>query len=447
MDSSDEESPSPPATRIFDRHFNIIGRIEDMATILQPVCNANALVFLDINIGGEYAGRMILELRTDAVPKTSENFRSLCTGERGSGAFGEPLHYKKTKFFKVTSNYACGGDVVKDDGSGGESIYGTTFADENRLFKHDAGVISTKSYGLPNSNNSQFILTCEPAPELDRSYSVVFGRILRGLPILYEMQRVSENNEPKEEILIRNCGELKTTDEWGFCEFDTPNYPLPPYPRDWDLKLDDYKTVDLLEILCDIREAGNGAYRSNMLGKARRKYRKAIRYYNFFMTRGKWENFEYFAIPENDLNSMHEFASVNYSNMAAVEMKLHKFENAIYYCTETIYLGKHCCKAYFRRGQAYYCLRRYAEAVRDFSRSALLNPSNKQIQNELTRAKDRLAKSRAAHLSRMERLVDDILEDVVEEEEEELERELEAIDREAAYNLRMASPTESSEAL
>lgn len=103
-----------------------------MEKLPQPYSSSNPIVFMDISIGNVYAGRIIIELRKDVVPKTAENFRALCTGEKGIGQLGKPLHYKGVKFHKVTRVYvAQSGDVVNNDGTAGESIYGPIFDDEN----------------------------------------------------------------------------------------------------------------------------------------------------------------------------------------------------------------------------------------------------------------------------------------------------------------------------
>lgn len=102
-----------------------------MTELMQPVDPKNPIVFLDIQIDVERTGRVIIELRKDIAPKTCENFRALCTGEKGTGVHGKPLHYKGIKFHKVQRLFMVqGGDVVNNDGTSGESIYGPLFDDE-----------------------------------------------------------------------------------------------------------------------------------------------------------------------------------------------------------------------------------------------------------------------------------------------------------------------------
>merc|ERR1711862_530672 len=92
----------------------------------------NPKAFFDMTIGGAAAGRITMELRADVAPKTAENFRSLCTGEKGTGKSGKPLHFKGSAFHRVITDFMCqGGDFTAGNGTGGESIYGAKFADEN----------------------------------------------------------------------------------------------------------------------------------------------------------------------------------------------------------------------------------------------------------------------------------------------------------------------------
>merc|ERR1712166_1261355 len=120
---------------------------------------ANPVVFFDMTIGGGAPQRIEMTLRADVVPKTAENFRALCTGEKGMGQAGKPLHFKGSAFHRVITDFMCqGGDFTRRNGTGGESIYGNKFEDENFELKHsEPGLLSMANAG-PNTNGSQFFL-------------------------------------------------------------------------------------------------------------------------------------------------------------------------------------------------------------------------------------------------------------------------------------------------
>ena len=151
---------------------------------------ANPKVFMDITIGGQNAGRVVIELYADKTPKTAENFRCLCTGEKGVGKSGKPLHFKGSSFHRVISQFmAQGGDFTAGNGTGGESIYGRKFADENFTVKHTKrGDLSMANAG-PNTNGSQFFLCFIPCDWLNGKHCV-FGSVVDGLEVLDNLESV-----------------------------------------------------------------------------------------------------------------------------------------------------------------------------------------------------------------------------------------------------------------
>ncbi|KAI8996845.1 peptidyl-prolyl cis-trans isomerase cyp5 [Pilobolus umbonatus] len=167
-------------------------------------------VFFDISVNGTPSGRMTFKLFSDTVPKTAENFRALCTGEKGIGQSGKALTYKNSKFHRIIPGFmAQGGDFTRGDGRGGESIYGHKFNDENFTLKHDSkGLLSMANAG-PNTNGSQFFITFDKTPWLDGNHTV-FGKISEGMEVLEALEQYGTNSgQPTAQIEIVDSGEIK----------------------------------------------------------------------------------------------------------------------------------------------------------------------------------------------------------------------------------------------
>ncbi|KAJ6708977.1 PEPTIDYL-PROLYL CIS-TRANS ISOMERASE CYP63 [Salix koriyanagi] len=169
----------------------------------------NPLVFLDVSIDGDPAERIFIELFADVVPKTAENFRALCTGEKGIGkTTGKPLRYKGCSFHRIIKGFmAQGGDFSKGNGSGGESIYGGKFADENFILQHEgAGLLSMANSG-PHTNGSQLFIIFKPQVHLDGKH-VVFGKVVKGMDMVKKIEQAgSAGGQPAGPVKILDCGE------------------------------------------------------------------------------------------------------------------------------------------------------------------------------------------------------------------------------------------------
>jgi peptidylprolyl isomerase len=187
--------------------------VKELALADAAAAEENVKVFLDIKIGDADPGRVEMLLFSKHYPKTAENFRALCTGEKGKGQSGKELSFNGSGFHRIIPGFMCqGGDFTRGNGTGGESIYGEKFADE-----WDSGYIGHTKPGLlsmanagKNTNGSQFFVLLNAAKHLDGKH-VVFGQVTSGMEVVREMEKVgSSSGSTSKKVVIADCGEVKS---------------------------------------------------------------------------------------------------------------------------------------------------------------------------------------------------------------------------------------------
>ena len=167
-------------------------------------------VFFDIDIDGEPQGRIVFGLFGDTVPRTAKNFATLADGSAGIGNSGKPLHFKGSSFHRIIPGFmAQGGDFTNGNGTGGESIYGNKFADENFQLQHSKPYLLSMANAGPNTNGSQFFITFKETPWLNGRHTV-FGEVLEGKEIVTALEKIgSGSGKTSKTATIADCGTLE----------------------------------------------------------------------------------------------------------------------------------------------------------------------------------------------------------------------------------------------
>lgn len=182
-----------------------------MVFIQMRLKTSSPKVFIDIAVAGRNAGRLVFELFADELPITAENFRSLCTGETGYGYYLRPRWYKHSPIHRCVPGFMCqGGDFLRGDGFGSESIYGQFFRDEKFIYRHSKrGVLSMAGASLKHTNSCQFFVTFAACPWLDGKH-VAFGHLIEGWDALTAVEKQgTESGIMRRPCEVFNCGELE----------------------------------------------------------------------------------------------------------------------------------------------------------------------------------------------------------------------------------------------
>nr|BBE07974.1 cyclophilin [Paulinella micropora] len=336
---------------------------------------SNPRLYMDISIGRSKAGRIVLEVFKDVVPKTAENFRALCTGEKGENAAGQKLCYKGSIFHRVIKQFMIqGGDFTRFNGTGGESIYGEKFADENFQLKHEKPFLLSMANAGKNTNGSQFFITTTTTPHLDGKH-VVFGKVLKGHELVREIEQnpTAPGDKPLQEVKVVDCGELKK-DEADGVEVDASD-PYPAFPEDFK---DVMPVEERINTAAKIKELGNEEFKANNFQKALRKYDKCLRYL-------RAEEF-----PSDEEKTQLEVAErLIKLNRAACNLPLKNYKRVIEDCEGVLAAEPSNVKALARAGKAYAFLENWDGAKQALVKAVKLNPSDTASVQLLEKVKKR----------------------------------------------------------
>jgi peptidyl-prolyl isomerase D len=357
----------------------------------------NSIVYFDITIGDKPAGRITMRLYDDLVPRTTANFRALCTGDKGLGKAGKPLHYKGSTFHRVIKGFMVqGGDFTKNNGTGGESIYGEKFEDEAFPKKHDRPFLLSMANAGPNTNGSQFFLTTVPTPHLDGKH-VVFGEVIGGKSVVrqIENERTEPGDKPIRTVTIADCGEL-SGEAAAAAETKAPDAlgdQYEDFPEDCAESPD---AATILKVARDCKDFGNKAFKAGNVALGLEKYQKGLRYLN--------EDPDMSEVPEGVEDEMDALRVTLNTNSALLNIKLESWDDAARAAGSALEVrgikDADKAKALYRRGLARRHLKDEEGALEDLETAHKILPEDAAIHNELNacrkRAADRAAKEKAA---------------------------------------------------
>lgn len=334
-----------------------------------------------------------MQLYEDVVPKTAANFKALCSGDKGTAKTGQPLHYKGSGFHRVIKNFMIqGGDFTNGDGTGGESIYGSKFEDENFEKKHEKPFLLSMANAGQHTNGSQFFITTTETPHLDGKH-VVFGEVVKGKGVVRAIEKLKtgSNDAPDEDVVISDCGVLDpNTPEVAADEGDS----YEDFPEDFD---GDKSGESMFKIASDLKVLGNQYFKNGNLEKGLEKYAKALRYL--------------LDISPDDAHSVkaqiRPLRTSLHLNSALLHLKLKHWRDAVQSATNVLdspvpeLTDADRAKAYFRRATAKAAIKDEDGALEDLNQAAKLMPGDGEIQKEVNRVKkiksDRTTREKEAY--------------------------------------------------
>lgn len=342
--------------------------------------------YFDLTGAGVQKSRVVFELYDDVVPRTTENFRALCTGEKGiSEKSGKPLTYKGSLFHRVIQGFMCqGGDFTHGSGIGGESIYGEKFEDENFKLSHDKPFLLSMANAGPNTNGSQFFITTAPTSHLNGKH-VVFGEVIQGKAVIRELERCEkgESDRPVDDWVIADCGQLPDdyVPEPHLVADDGTGDKYEAFPDD-DEKVDLEKPDTIFEAAEYFKELGTKLLKDSNLSKAYEKYIKGITFLNELSDESLDD--------EGKTKQTSLGISLNL-NASLVALKLKDGKKAVAAANSVLAEPrsdeKQQAKAWYRKGCGY-LLSKDEDGARDaFNAALLLSPNDPSVLKGLQDAK------------------------------------------------------------
>jgi peptidyl-prolyl isomerase D len=328
--------------------------------------------FFDVQMGDQRLPRIVFELFDKTTPKTCDNFRKLCSGNNGAVVPGTstPMSYKGSIFHRIIPEFMIqGGDFTNFDGTGGVSIYGEQFEDENFEMACDRpGLLCMANRG-PNTNGSQFFVTCVPCHHLTGKH-VVFGKVVRGMNSVRQLEntQIASGDKPVNKCVIVDCG---TLEELPAIEAPKDGDVFPDFPADLEEQLDDAKKIEGAQ---GIRQIGNGYFSKGEFQQAIQKYEKAVRYLNTVTVTSALEK------------TIDDLKLACSSNTAMCYLKLRAWAQANVAASQALKIDNKNTKALFRRALAKMETNNFDEAQVDLRLALQQEPGNAEVAAKLEEA-------------------------------------------------------------
>ena len=336
----------------------------------------NTYCFFDVSIGGvPCPERIVFELFDSITPKTCLNFRTLCLGNDGKKVEGTdiPMTFEGCGFHRIIEKFMVqGGDFTRGDGTGGVSIFGEKFEDENFEVKCDKpGLLAMANAGR-NTNGSQFFITTVPCHHLTGKH-VVFGRVVRGMNTVRELEHTPKGaqDKPLKLCIIAKCGTLETS-ELPPVSGSADGDQYPDYPEDAEVVLSEKQLFDAAEAISKI---GNSLFGAGNFAPAVTKYNKTIRYCD--------------AINKTSVNAeqLDKKVTACHANAAMCFIKLEKWAECRDAATRSLAADPKNVKAMYRRALSLIALRDYEGAIADLQNVTQIDPANADAAAKLAEAK------------------------------------------------------------